>query len=90
VEFVVGKVTVGQVIFSEHFGFLCQFSFHRLHHIHHLLSGSGTIGILVADVATGLSHHTPPQETKKNGDFNSLFTFKIECSDFIVATQECT
>jgi hypothetical protein len=38
------KVALGQV-FSEYFGFPCQFSFHRLLHIdHHLSSGAGTIG----------------------------------------------
>jgi hypothetical protein len=30
VGFVVDKVALGQV-FSEHFGFPCQFSFHQLH-----------------------------------------------------------
>jgi hypothetical protein len=62
VEFVVDKVAVGQV-FSEYFGFPCQLTFHRLLHIHHLKSGAGTIGQLVADVPSGLSL-TPPQETK--------------------------
>jgi hypothetical protein len=32
--FVVDKVTLGQV-FSEYFGFPCQFSFHQLLHVHH-------------------------------------------------------
>jgi hypothetical protein len=32
--FVVDEVALGQVI-SEYFGFSCQFSFHRLLHIHH-------------------------------------------------------
>jgi hypothetical protein len=59
----VDKVTLGQV-FSEYFGFSCQFSFHRLIHIHHLSSGAGTIGQTVADVPSGRSL-TPPQETKK-------------------------
>jgi hypothetical protein len=64
VGFVVNKVALGQV-FSEYFGFPCQFSFHRLLHIHHhLSSGAGTTGQLVADVPSGLSL-TPPQETKK-------------------------
>jgi hypothetical protein len=62
VGFVVGKVTLGQ-IFSEYFGFPCQFSFHRLLHTHHLSSGAGAIIQLVADVPSGLSL-TPPQETK--------------------------
>jgi hypothetical protein len=44
VEFVVDKVALGQV-FSEYFGFPCQFSFHQLLHTHHhLLAGAGTIG----------------------------------------------
>jgi hypothetical protein len=36
VGFVVDKVALGQV-FSEYFGLPCQFSFHRLLHIHHRL-----------------------------------------------------
>jgi hypothetical protein len=64
VEFVVDKVALGQV-FSEHFGFPCQSSFHQLlHNHHHLSSGAGTIGKMVADVPSGLNL-TPPQETKK-------------------------
>jgi hypothetical protein len=64
VGFVVDKVALGQVI-SEYFGFPCQFSFHRMLHIHHhLSSGAGTIGQLVADVPSGLSL-IPPEETKK-------------------------
>jgi hypothetical protein len=61
--FVVDKVALGQV-FPEYFGFPCQFSFHRLLHIHHhQSSGAGTTGQLVADVKSGLS--PTPQETKK-------------------------
>jgi hypothetical protein len=60
--FVVDKVAVGQV-FSEYFGFPCQFSFHRMVDTHHLSSGAGTTGQLVADVQSGLSL-TPAQETK--------------------------
>jgi hypothetical protein len=62
VGFVVDKVALGQV-FIEYFGFFCQFSFHRLLHIHHLSSGAGTIGQLVADAPNGLNL-TPPQEKK--------------------------
>jgi hypothetical protein len=59
VEFVVDRV------FSEYFGFPCQFSFHRLLHTHHhLSSGAGTTGQTVADVPSGLSL-TSPQETEK-------------------------
>jgi hypothetical protein len=60
VGFVVGKVALGQVS-SESFGFLCQFSFHRLFHTHHLSSGVGTIGQIMADVRSGLSL-TPPND----------------------------
>jgi hypothetical protein len=63
VGFVVDEVALGQ-IFSEYFVFLFQFSFHRLLHTHHLSSGAGTIGQLVADEPNGLTL-TPPQETKK-------------------------
>jgi hypothetical protein len=59
----VDKVALGQV-FSEYFGLICQFSFHRLLHTHHLSSGAGTIGQLVADVPGGLSL-TPPQGNKR-------------------------
>jgi hypothetical protein len=44
VGFVVDKVVLGQV-FSEYFGFSCQFSFYQLVHIlHHISSGAGTVG----------------------------------------------
>jgi hypothetical protein len=65
VGFVVDKVALEHV-FSGYVGFPCQFSFHRLLHIHHhLSSGAGIIGQLVADIPTELSL-TPPNETKKN------------------------
>jgi hypothetical protein len=60
---VVDNVALGQV-FSEYFGFLFQFSFHRLLHIHHLPSEARTISQAVADVPSGLSL-TPPQELIK-------------------------
>jgi hypothetical protein len=71
VGFVVDKVTLGQV-HSEYFGFPCQFSLHRLLHIHHHLSSmAGTIGQLVADVPSGLSLSlNPPQETEKKNNYN--------------------
>jgi hypothetical protein len=48
-------VALGQV-FSEYFGFPCQFAFNRLlHNHHHLSSGAGTIGQTVADVPSGHS-----------------------------------
>jgi hypothetical protein len=61
--FVVNKVALVQV-FYEYFGFSCQFSFHRLLHAHHPSSGSGTVGQLVADVPSGLSH-SPLEEIIK-------------------------
>jgi hypothetical protein len=63
VGFVVDILALGQV-FSEYFGFPCQFTFHRLLHNHRLSSEAGTIGQIVAEVPSGLSF-TPPQETKK-------------------------
>jgi hypothetical protein len=58
--FAVDKVALGQ-IFSENFGFSCQFSFHQLLHNHHHLSfGAGAIGELVADIPSGLI--TPPKK----------------------------
>jgi hypothetical protein len=69
VGFVVEEVTLAQV-FSEYFGFTCQFSLDRLLHIHHLSSGAGTIGQTVADVPSRLSL-TPPEKTKKK---NTIFT----------------
>jgi hypothetical protein len=62
VEFVVDRVAVEQV-FSEYFGFPCQFSFHQLL-LTHLSSGARTIDHLVADVPSGLSL-TPPHEMNK-------------------------
>jgi hypothetical protein len=57
--FVLDKVALGQA-----FGFPCQLSFHRLIHTH-LSSGAGTIGQLMADVPSGLSHPTA-KKLKKN------------------------
>jgi hypothetical protein len=58
VGFVVDKVARGQV-FSDYFGFSCQFSFQQLHI--HLPSAAGAIGQTVADIPSGLSL-TPTQE----------------------------
>jgi hypothetical protein len=64
VGFVVDKVALWQV-FTECFGFPCQFSFHRLLH-NHVSSGAGKIGQIVADIPSGLSLSlTPPHEIKK-------------------------
>jgi hypothetical protein len=61
VGFVVDVVARGK-IFSEYFGSPCQFSFHRLLHTHHLSSGAGTIGQLVADVPSRLSLTPTPKK----------------------------
>jgi hypothetical protein len=50
VGFVVDKVALRQV-FSEYFGFPCQFAFHQLLDNHHLSSGADTIGQAVAAVS---------------------------------------
>jgi hypothetical protein len=55
VGFVMDRVALGQV-FYEYFGFPCQFSFHLLHHTHHLLSGAGTIWQIVAQLFMKLKH----------------------------------
>jgi hypothetical protein len=59
-----GKQSGIGAVFSKYFCSHCIYSFHRLLHTHHLSSGAGTIGQLVADIPSGLSL-TPPQETKK-------------------------
>jgi hypothetical protein len=62
VGLVVDKVALGQV-FSEYIGFPCQFSFHRLLHIHHhhLSSGDGS----GRRTKWTQSYPTPLQETLK-------------------------
>jgi hypothetical protein len=60
VGFVVDKVALGRV-FREYFCFPCQYSFHRLLHIHHLSFGAGTIGQIVTEVPSGLGF-TPPHQ----------------------------
>jgi hypothetical protein len=68
VGFVADEVALGQV-FSEYFGFPCQFSFHRLFYIHHhLLSGTGKIGQLVVDVPSGLRLSRPQEEEEEEED----------------------
>jgi hypothetical protein len=57
-KFVVDKEALGQV-YSEYFGFPCQFSFCQI-----LLAGAGKIGQLLADIPNGLSL-TPPHDIKK-------------------------
>jgi hypothetical protein len=52
VGFVVGKVARGQV-FSEHFGFPCQFSFKEPRYAHLSSAGTGEIGPIVVGVPGG-------------------------------------
>jgi hypothetical protein len=59
---VVDKVALGQV-FSEYFGFLCQFSFHQLLHTHHLSSRAGN-NRPAGGQRTKWTVLPPPQETK--------------------------
>jgi hypothetical protein len=73
VGFVVNKVTLGQV-FSEYFGFTCQFSFHTLPHTHHLSSVAGTIGQLVAEVPSGLSM---TEKNYRSLEFISKFKYRF-------------
>jgi hypothetical protein len=75
-------MALGQVS-SKSFGFPCHLSSHWLLHIHrhhHLSSGAGTIGQLVADVPSGLSL-APPQETKRNS-FRGLHD-EVSCIETI-------
>jgi hypothetical protein len=62
-EFVMYKVALRRV-FTEYFGFPCQFSFHQLLHTHHLSAGAGKIGQMLAGVPSEPSL-TPPQDIKK-------------------------
>jgi hypothetical protein len=56
-------MTLGEV-FSEYFGFPCQFSFHQMLRTP-LSFGAGIIGQFMADVSSGLSL-TPLHEFKRN------------------------
>jgi hypothetical protein len=72
-DFVVDIVAVRKV-FLEYFGFPCQFSSHRMLHIHHhLSSGASTLGQTVGDVPSGLSL-TPLEETKQKRTKNKVIT----------------
>jgi hypothetical protein len=84
VGFVIYKVALEQV-FSEYFGFPCQFSFHRLRHTHHPSSEAGTIGQLVADVPSEPSL-TPLQATKKE-TMNSMI--ETLAGRMIIVTEVC-
>jgi hypothetical protein len=72
VGFVVDEVALEQG-FSECFGFPCQFSFHRLLHIHHLSSGASTMGQLVANVPSGLKS----QSTLRKKNLQTLSVHQV-------------
>jgi hypothetical protein len=80
-----GKSGTGAA-FSEYLGFPCQFSFHRLLHIHHLSSGASTIGRLMADVPSRLSV-IPPQEIKTHGGAMKLVSSVHNSTLKMVATR---
>jgi hypothetical protein len=70
----VDKVALGQV-FSEYFGFICQFSFHRLLHTHHhLSSGACTISQIVSDVPSGLSLIETKQKSEQ--ELRTLYAYR--------------
>jgi hypothetical protein len=63
-------VALGQV-FSQCFGFPCQFSFHRLLHIHHhLSSGAGTIGPISGRRTKWTQVSLNPKKLKKKSQAN--------------------
>jgi hypothetical protein len=81
VVFMVDKVGLGQV-FSEYFGFPCQFSFHEMLHTH-LSSGAGTIAQLVANLPNGLNLTLPNEILRKNKNIRILFIrLNMQCSHY--------
>jgi hypothetical protein len=74
VEFVVDNVEVGQV-FSQYFGFSCQFSFHRLLHIHlqHLSPGAGAIGQLVANLLYSQEPSAEPHSVQDESPSQAIY-----------------
>jgi hypothetical protein len=65
VGFVVDNVVLEQV-FSEYFGFSCQFSIHQMLHTH-LSFGAGKVSQLIADVPSGVSLNLPQKIKRKMG-----------------------
>jgi hypothetical protein len=84
VGFMADKVALGQV-FSEYFGFPCQFAFHRLLH-NHLSSGVGTVGQKWPQYEVG---SVTPQ--KKNVSFNfpssCIKSLLVHSSETIIPIQ---
>jgi hypothetical protein len=78
VGFVVYKVALRQV-FSEYFGFPCQFSFRRLLHTHHLSSGAGAIGQFRGRRTTWTQSHPTSRHKKKLRKANKLSARHADC-----------
>jgi hypothetical protein len=79
---------VDKVVFSEYFGFPRHLSFHRLLHTHHhLSSGAGTVGQLVADVPSGRSL-TPPSETKHKHTHTHWTFYQFELDVVLFLTTQ--
>jgi hypothetical protein len=72
VGFVVDELALG-LVFSEYFGFPCQFSFHQLLNTHHLSPGTGKMGQLVAVIPSGLSHPTTKKLDFASEDGGNMF-----------------
>jgi hypothetical protein len=86
-EFVVDEVAL-RYVSSQYLGFPCQFSFYRLLHIrHHLSSWDVTVGQLVTDVPSRLSH-TPPQEKNYTLISRSDETFPCTQVHFILEKHQ--
>jgi hypothetical protein len=82
-------MALGQV-FSEYFGFPCQFSFHRLLRIHHhLSSGSGTIGLLLADTPSELSPTSPQESKTKKNPKEREKSVKVFVVIYFATVSEC-
>jgi hypothetical protein len=82
VGFVVHQVALEQAS-SEYFGLACQFSFHRLLHIHHhVSSGAGRIGQLMPTYQVDSVSPHPQKKTKKKKNGGGLFiTTAVRTSD---------
>jgi hypothetical protein len=75
VGFMVDNVAL-EYVFSEYVGFPCQFSFHRLLHIHHhLSSGAGTS---LVDVSGRLTTWTQSQPHPEGGSMVPALGFASE------------
>jgi hypothetical protein len=89
VGFVVDKVALGKV-FSEYFGFPCQFSFHWLLHTHHHPPfGTGTIVQIVLDVPNWFSF-TPPQVKTRYTVWNATANLGVHMLHSQSCRRYCT